>query len=393
MKKYRFGALCLVMVVVLSLPGCAGKPVSRCTAPGDTPERHLFSGMAALDKRDLATARAELERAVYCDAGYPPAYDGLAIARAFDAAQSNGTGSEKTEKEKALVLMREAGRRARTAEDAFGHYLAAIRVYTIMESPGWVAKAEDAYERANRLTVNEQRLIYYEGVESLQYFMGIAYLRACEFQKARDMFARVLDARTHGKWQAPADRAWKKTDKVSRALAGEPEGYAGRKVAVQGFVTRAELSALLVEGLRIDPPGLTTGVTPLDIAGNPFETDVLTVLKWKTRGLELKYDAPSKAYLFAPNDRVRRGEMAFILEDLLLKKTGDEGLARRYVGQEKSPFSDIAPTSPFYNAVMTVTSRGLMEGDPSGHFRADSPLDGADAILAIRTLRQVTGGP
>ncbi len=84
--------------------------------------------------------------------------------------------------------------------------------------------------------------------------------------------------------------------------------------------------------------------------------------------------------------------MAFMLEDLLLKMTGDESLARRYLGQEKSPFSDIAPTSPFYNAVMTVTSRGLMEGDPSGRFRADAPLDGADAILAIRMLRQAKAG-
>ncbi len=393
MKEYRFGALCLAIVVLLGLSGCAEKPVSHCIAPGDTPGRHLLSGMAALDKVDITSARAELERAVYCDEGYSAAYDGLAIARAFDAARSVGTESEKGEREKALALIREAGRRARTAEDTFDNYVAIIRVNTIMGGPGWVAKAEDAYERANRITVGDQGLIYYEGVESLHYFMGIAYLKACEFQKARNTLARVLDARTNGKWQDPADKAWKRTDKVSRALAGTPEGYAGRKVAVQDFVTRAELSALLVEGLKIDPSPPGIGVAPLDVAGSPFKTDILTVLKWKTRGLELKYDAPSKAYLFAPNDRVRRGEMAFILEDILSKATRDEGLSRRYVGQEKSPFNDIGPTSHFYNAVMTVTSRGLMEGDLSGNFRADSPLDGADAILAIRMLRQVTGAP
>jgi len=48
----------------------------------------------------------------------------------------------------------------------------------------------------------------------------------------------------------------------------------------------------------------------------------------------------------------------------------------------------VRPTSPFYNAVMNMTTRGIMESDMSGIFRVDAPVDGAEAILAVRMLKQ-----
>ncbi len=80
--------------------------------------------------------------------------------------------------------------------------------------------------------------------------------------------------------------------------------------------------------------------------------------------------------------------MAFILEDVLIKLTGNEKLATAYFGQDRSPFPDVKSTSPYYNAVLNMTSRGIMEGDLSGEFRVNQPVDGAEAILAIRMLQQ-----
>ena len=57
-------------------------------------------------------------------------------------------------------------------------------------------------------------------------------------------------------------------------------------------------------------------------------------------------------------------------------------------GQDRSPFPDLKATSPFYNAVLNMTSRGIMEGDLSGEFRINEPVSGAEAILAIRMLQQ-----
>jgi hypothetical protein len=128
--------------------------------------------------------------------------------------------------------------------------------------------------------------------------------------------------------------------------------------------------------------------TPADMLNHPFKEEVITIMKWKVRGLEPKYDETTKANLFKPTDVVKRGEMAFILEDVLIRLTGDEKLATAYFGHEKSPFPDVKTTSPFYNAVMNMTTKGIMEGELSGEFRINAPVDGAEALLAMRMLKQ-----
>ncbi|MGC8937459.1 MAG: S-layer homology domain-containing protein, partial [Thermodesulfovibrio sp.] len=65
-----------------------------------------------------------------------------------------------------------------------------------------------------------------------------------------------------------------------------------------------------------------------------------------------------------------------------------EKIATAFFGHEKSPFPDIRPTSPIYNAVMNMTTRGIMEPELSGEFDPEKPVDGAEAILAIRMLKQ-----
>jgi len=243
-------------------------------------------------------------------------------------------------------------------------------------------------------------MTYYQGAEALTYYMGGAYLQALEFQKARDRYADVLNSRREGKWHEKADRAWKKTDRIVRAMAGITLGDVGKKIAAQDVVTRADLAALLVDELKLDKlfagripvasqlEKMKAEFTPVDMLNHPFKDEVLTMMKWKVRGMEPKFDETTKAQLFKPADSVSRGEMAFILEDVLIKLTGDDKLATAYFGQDKSPFPDVRSTSPFYNAVINMTTRGIMEGELSGEFRLNDPVDGADALLAIRVLNQ-----
>ena len=401
MKKRALLALMLAVCVSIGLWSCATKPVARCTTPGDTAEHHYVAGMEALAKEDLSAAQSGLERSVYCNEEYAPAYAGLAILYAYKAATTGQEAvSRKADREKCLELMSQADKLARTDEDTFGRYIAVIRVNTVMGGEGWLANAWRAYARADRIAVKEQDLIYYQGAESLDYFMGLAYLKALEFQKARDSFTRVLNAKKQGKWSGPADAAWKKTDKIVRAAAGPTIGDIGKKIATKDFVTRADLSVLLVDELKIDslfsstqatargPASEGQEVLPADIGDSPFKGEIRTVLKWKVRGLQPSYDTASRSYLFKPANYVKRGEMALLLEDLIIRNTGDEKLASAYIGQEKSPFADVQPTSPFYNAVMTVTTRGIMEGAMTGRFQVDDPVSGAEAVLAVRTLQQ-----
>jgi hypothetical protein len=140
---------------------------------------------------------------------------------------------------------------------------------------------------------------------------------------------------------------------------------------------------------RIAVPGKNpkAGFTPADVTNNPFKAEIMIVLNWGLRGLEPKFDQKSRAYLFYPNGPIKRKELAFILEDLLTKITGDESIATAYFGQNRSPYPDVPPSAPWFNAVMNAVNRNLMESGLSGAFRPDETADGAELLLAVLRLR------
>lgn len=400
MKTRFFTFLMLCFFTVILIYGCEKPQVVKCTLPEDNPQHHYVRGMEAIEQGRLDVAKEKFERALYCDENFYPANGGLAIISAYNVVQHKDPGYSAVDRKRAIDYVENRGARAITDEDKFDHFLSVIRVDTIMDGRDWLDKAESAYRMAKELKVDERKLYYYQGVESLDYFMGLAYVEAMEFQKAREKFSAVLNAKREGKWNEKADKAWKKMDKIVQAMAGITVGDVGKKIAIKDSVTRADLAALLVDELKIDKlfagripvqaqlDKMRPEFTPADMMNNPFKDEIQTIMKWKVRGLEPKYDETTKAYLFKPSEVVKRGEMAFILEDVLIKLTGDEKIATAYFGQSKSPFPDIRPTSPIYNAVMNMTSRGIMVGELSGEFRPDDPVTGADALLALRMLKQ-----
>ncbi|MEJ7553777.1 MAG: S-layer homology domain-containing protein [Aquificaceae bacterium] len=377
---------------------CAPKQTAKCPA-GESEQQYVL-GMTALEKEDVNTAIEKFNRASFCDEKSSKANSGMAIAHAIKASQQKDPGFRQVEAKRVEDYLEKAKKQISSPEDEFDYKLAIIRSYTYIQPKDWLEKAEDAYKDAKKLKVDERKLSYYQGKESADYFMGLAYMSAYEFAKARDRFQAVLSAKRDSKWHEPADRAWKRVDKIVRALGGISVGDVAKRIAVKDSVSRADLTALLVIEVKVDKlfagripvqsqvEKMQAEFVPADILNHPFKNEIITILKWKVRGLEPMYDQTTKAYLFKPDNLVTRGEMALILEDVLIKLTGDESIARAYLGHERSPFPDIRPTSPIYNAVMSVTTRGLMEPELSGEFRADKPVDGAEAILAIRVLKQ-----
>jgi hypothetical protein len=172
-------------------------------------------------------------------------------------------------------------------------------------------------------------------------------------------------------------------------------GDAGKRIAARDKVTKAEMAALLVGELkieklftgRISAKPRDEGFVPVDLLSSPFRIEAATLIKWNVRGLEPSYDASSRAYLFRPEEPVKRKEFAMALEDVLIKLTGDEKAASAFLGHKASPFPDIEPSSVWYNAVMSVTTRNMMETELTGEFRPDEAVDGAEAIMAIRALK------
>ncbi|NOQ97082.1 MAG: S-layer homology domain-containing protein, partial [Calditrichae bacterium] len=58
----------------------------------------------------------------------------------------------------------------------------------------------------------------------------------------------------------------------------------------------------------------------------------------------------------------------------------------KFFGQV-SPFADVNSTSPIYNAIMTVSSRGIMPGFDDGTFNPLGPVSGTEALNVIRNLK------
>jgi hypothetical protein len=397
--KDRLIKMSLALATGLTLlSGCSTvKP--KCTAAEDNPAHHYQIGMKALEEGNITVAQEKFERALYCDEDFSIAHSGLAIVSAEKVKAQTDAGFKSVETERVAEELKKAKKYADRPDQYFDYDIAVIRTDALMKPKEWLADAEDAFTDGSKLKVDERQLVYYQGTEALPYFMGVAWLEGKEFQKARDSFSSVLNAKREGKWHEKADKGWKRVDKIVRAMSGITLGDVGKSIATKDTVSRADLAALIIDELKIDkvmagriPTAAQSAkkaeFTPADMTNHPFKEEVLTLMKWNVRGMEPKYDETSRAYLFKPGDPVTRGEMAFILEDVLIKLTSNEKIATAYFGQDNSPFPDVKATSAFYNAVMNMTTRGIMEGELSGEFRVNSPVDGAEALLAIRVLKQ-----
>jgi tetratricopeptide (TPR) repeat protein len=386
----------------LLFAACARQPeIPRCIAPEDNPQHHFVRGMESLASEELETARSQFDRALYCEEGFAPAYSGRALFFALQASRQATAEYQQADVQQALDALKIAKRRSKTPEERFVYHTTAIRVYTAVHGKNGLEEAFWHYRQSQTLQVDERQLLYYEGREAAAYFMGVAYFRdAHNFSQARDLFRQVLDTKRDGRWHAKADMAWRQADKIARATAGVSIGNVARQIAIQDQVSRGDLAALLIDELKIDklfagriPVAVQSHqqqalFTPADVVEHPFKPEVLTVMKWHIRGLEPEFDASTQALLFRPKASVTRKALAIVLEDALIKLTGDEKLASAFLGQTTSPFPDVGPTVPWFNAVMTVVTRNLMETTLAGEFRPNDPADGAEVLLATRVLQQ-----
>ncbi len=323
---------------------------------------NIRNGWALFEKGSLAEAHREFELAVQQSPENPQPRLGLALVK---AAQGNIKEAER--------LLRGALPLAKTNQAKLDHHATAIRYYTLTRSPeDWLDLSKKHFYDGLRLNTT---------YPALQYRMARAYVGANDLGRAQDLFAQVVSMGRD--FASDADREWKRIHKVLRA---SPATRTGTGIAMQDRVSRADLCALIAAELSLsklfDKTTQSASVPePPDIAHHRLRQDVLTILHWKIRGLEVRPDGR-----FAPDEPVQRGEFAFVLEDVLIKTTGDKALATRYLGTETSPFADVAPTHPWFNSIMNVASRALIESDSDGRFYPDENIDGADTLLAIRKL-------
>ena len=220
--------------------------------------------------------------------------------------------------------------------------------------------------------------------------MGLALKMSLDFHQAGRMLAKVLDL--DDEYVEDADRQWKLIKKILKAA---PDSRAGKEIAVVDNVTRAEVAALLIEELKLDEIYKGLGVKrpvpsdiekePKDIVTHSYRHDIEQALIIGVRGLERYPDGE-----FHPDDVVTKVIMAAVIEDILVKITGDTDLATKYEGIP-SPYPYLRNDLPYYNAMMMVISMDVMDAEvfTSSKLSPFMPLSGADALVTIKNLKDV----
>jgi tetratricopeptide (TPR) repeat protein len=356
----------------------AVKPVSEM----DTPEHHFYTGMKFLDQGKYVDAKGEFDRAIALDLKYSKAFAGNGLVSAYQ-------GDIKAANES----MKQAWKFAKKDDEKIFVHVSRIRLYTLGKAEkDWIKDARSEFEKA--IAIDPKNPAAY-------YFMGIAYKNALDFANAGQMFKQVIDINRD--YVKEADAEWNLTQKIQRAMPGT---ITGKKIAILERINRADAAALFMEELKIDvlyrkktvktfdtafkdpekakaqasaPP-----ITATDIANYPLKADIEGILRIGVRGLEAYPDGS-----FHPNDMVDRATYAMMLEDILIKVSGDNSLATKFIGSA-SPFPDLRSDLPYFNAVMVVTSRTIMESKDllTNEFAPLGPVPGVDALLIIRKLKE-----
>jgi tetratricopeptide (TPR) repeat protein len=387
-------SLFILCVIVFFLISCWPK-VRVAVNQLDTPGHHTFTGLKLLDQEKYADAKREFEMATQLDAKYSKAYTGMALVNIytsnFNAASDNLALGLKNAKDTDEKLFVNVGK---------------IRYYTLSKSDKkWLELAKNQFDEAV-VTDPKQTPAY--------YFMGLAYKEALEFNLSGQMFAKVIQLKTDH--MADADAQLKFLQKVQLSM---PATETGKKIALVERITRADAAAIFMEELKIKdlynkptpkvldtplketekvstevketekvpidaPPPVPVKLLAKDIADHPLKTDIEGILEIGVRGLE---NDPKGN--FNPGEVLSRGEYAMMLEDVLIKLTGEKDLAARYVNS-KSLFPDVPADMPYFNAIIAVTSRGIMEAKntKTGEFLPLKPVTGVDALLIIRKLKE-----
>lgn len=356
--------LLIFLGIILMVIGCAHKGAVK-QAELDTPEHHYTAGNILLEKGELDGALAEFERAKAIDPEYAPAYVGIGLVL-----------GEQGEFEKAFAAMESAKDYAESDAEEVFYNTGMIRLYTASLGDKWLKRAEDHFSSA--IDIDEIDPAPY-------YFMGLAYKKAENYEKSSGLFRKVIDLKKGYTEQANAE--WEKVQNIVRAMPGSK---VGRQIAKLDKITRADVAALFVEEMNLDKifmrhkvafkeKGVAEESAPNDYQNHILKSDIDIVNTLGIKGLEVIGNR------FDPDGVIRRADFAIMVEDILVKVTGENTLPTSYI-DSPSPFKDVDESYYAKNAIMTCTTRGFMKADLNGYFKGGDPVSGADALLTIRRL-------
>lgn len=375
---FVFAGLCLLV-----LSACGPKAMAP-EAELDTPGHHVKNGNKMLKTGKIDGAFREFNRAKELDPKYSPAYVGLGLVYGLRGEYENG-----------FKHLKIGNKYADGNEQKINVKVGHMRLFIMGRDKidkDWLEEVESKFKRSIKIDPE---------VSAPYFYMGIAYKMSFEFQQAAGQFSKVLDL--DKEFVKEADEEYAVIQKIQRAMPGS---VVGKKIALLHKITRADVAALFIEELEIDelfrkrtPKKFDTAfkdpekkfvsgeyvkIPPAtDIENHVLKADIDAVIAIGIKGLQ-----PYPDHTYKPYKTITRAEFAMMIEDILIKITGDENLATRFIGNE-SPFPDLRNDLSFFNAVMVCTTRNILEVKDvsTGEFDSQGSVSGAESLLSIRTLK------
>ncbi len=382
--KFKMLILFITLFSLVYLIGCGGGQKAREAASVvDTPEIHYDRGKALLDQEKYDDAMFEFQQAVSLNPKFAPAYEGMAWI--YLEQQNLNSAMEMANKSLDLDGKWVLAKIARAKVKAkLGKYDDAID------------EAKDAIKDILKSTIPDKNKARVQGYMTL----GDIYKEANMYNEAQDAYSRVLEL----------DKSNMKADKAIKDLAAYKSAIAGQrpelqKIAGQKRITRSDVAVLFALELPLQkifreaPKANQAAFRP------PTEPVMGKTDEIKT-GSELPPDVPpdhwARSFIqetlekgvlelmpdnkFHPDEEVNRAEFARLIEKFLVRYYNDPSVETKFFGQV-SPFADVNNTSPVFNSIMTVSTRGVMPGFDDGTFKPLGPVSGTEALNIIRNLK------
>jgi len=146
-------------------------------------------------------------------------------------------------------------------------------------------------------------------------------------------------------------------------------------------IKRSELAWILIREFQFKSPQL-----PLKIVVNDVRKH------WARREIEqlvgLQIMSPAKENKFKPEKMVTRKELARIAQNLQIWRSKDQTLATTFSGMS-SPYTDVSQTDKDFNAILMVTTLGIMEGYYDGSFKPENLPTGQELFHFIEKIKDI----
>lgn len=380
-KYKRWFLIILAIFVAVTMMSCGFKK-KKPTVKIERQDIYTDVGMQLLDKGQYAEADREFAWELKKNPKNAKAGIGRGLAQAYQ-----GNYSE------ALDSLKDGCKYAKRDDEKVFCQVARIRIYTSdKRDKRWFLTTKEAFDAATKIDPQNSDAIFY---------MGLAYKDNLNFDDAGKMFQEVMAI--NGKHVKEAEFQSAEIQKIQKAMAATKTG---RKIALIDRISRADCAALIMEEIKLEKvlnrqfskteadadnegrkdkkTDQKKAFTAKDIVDNPLRVHIEGVLRLGVKGLEKYPDGT-----FRPAEGVNRATYAVIMEDIVEKLTGNAELTKSFQGTE-SPFTDVKTDYPYYEAVMVVTSRGIMEkkNANSGEFAPLAPVSGVEALSIARKLKE-----